>query len=183
MKDISPGESSFPSNLTNVGGTLFFRADDSANGYELWRSDGTTGGTVLVADIRLGTESSRPAALTNVRGTLFFGADDGIHGIELWTGTTAIDFPRTRQLRTAHDDPAEDSTPDWSPAGLKIAYDVAPAGVRSRDIFLMDAVGKGRVQKTPTTITTRSIRQMTDVTRGCKGVRYHPVLMGASSFA
>ena len=40
-----------PSSLTGVGGTLFFTADDGIHGRELWKSDGTKAGTVLVKDI------------------------------------------------------------------------------------------------------------------------------------
>ena len=77
--------------LTNVNGTLFFTADDGVNGCELWKSDGTAAGTVLVKDIRPGSCSSCPRNLTNVNGTLFFAADDGSDGRELWKsdGTAA----------------------------------------------------------------------------------------------
>src|SRR5207253_1263052 len=54
------------------------------HGYELWQSDGTASGTVLVGDINPGSASSSPSDLTNVNGTLFFAADDGSHGAELW---------------------------------------------------------------------------------------------------
>ena len=67
-----------------MGGTLFFSADDGVNGHELWRSDGTPGGTVLVKDIRPGAADGNPFELTAVGSTLFFGADDGTHGYELW---------------------------------------------------------------------------------------------------
>ena len=53
-------------------------------GDELWKSDGTDGGTVLVKDIRGGTDSSVPRYLTNVGGTLYFRANDGSSGHELW---------------------------------------------------------------------------------------------------
>ena len=56
LKDISTaaGASSNPANFTNVNGTLFFTATDGASpnhGIELWRSDGTPNGTVMVKDI------------------------------------------------------------------------------------------------------------------------------------
>jgi ELWxxDGT repeat protein len=38
--------------------TLFFTAFDGVNGAELWKSDGTAAGTVLVRDIRAGSSSS-----------------------------------------------------------------------------------------------------------------------------
>jgi ELWxxDGT repeat protein len=72
--------------LYRGGGTLFFTADDGSHGIELWMSDGTEAGTVLVGDIYPGTteSSSNPQYLTDVNGTLFFAADDGNHGVELW---------------------------------------------------------------------------------------------------
>src|SRR5262249_58532624 len=82
--------------VTAVGGTLFFTANDGVNGEELWKSDGTEAGTVLVKDINPGSAfgygyGSRPYELTAVGGTLFFTADDGAHGRELWksNGTEA----------------------------------------------------------------------------------------------
>ena len=80
------------SGLTNVNGTLFFTADDGTHGSELWKSDGTAAGTVLVKDINPSSSYVLdPSFLTNVNGTLFFTANDGTHGTELWKsdGTTA----------------------------------------------------------------------------------------------
>jgi ELWxxDGT repeat protein len=75
---------------TNLGGTLLFAAYDQATGAELWRSDGTRKGTVLVRSWpRLA--GSFPQDLTAVNGMLFFTASDGTSGLELWTsdGTAA----------------------------------------------------------------------------------------------
>jgi ELWxxDGT repeat protein len=64
---------------------VFFGIDSvDGIGTELWKSDGTTAGTVMVKDISPGPRSSNPVGLTNLRGTLYFTADDGIHGRELW---------------------------------------------------------------------------------------------------
>ena len=61
-----------------MNGTLFFVAYRADHGMELWKSDGTAAGTVLVKDIDPGTASSIPSFLTNVNGTLFFTANDGV---------------------------------------------------------------------------------------------------------
>ncbi|MCZ8105540.1 MAG: hypothetical protein O9972_47590, partial [Burkholderiales bacterium] len=88
-KDINPGSStSNPSNLTVMGNTLFFAADDGVNGNELWKSDGTAAGTVLVSDIRPGSKDSIPGNLKVVGSTLYFTADDGVNGRELWAVST-----------------------------------------------------------------------------------------------
>ncbi|BBH39037.1 hypothetical protein myaer102_15570 [Microcystis viridis NIES-102] len=66
VKDINPGSSN-PYDLTAVGNTLFFAASDGVNGRELWKSDGTAAGTVLVKDINPGSgfyTSSNPRYLT-----------------------------------------------------------------------------------------------------------------------
>jgi ELWxxDGT repeat protein len=84
-KDIVPGTaSSTPQNFVDVDGAALFTANDGSRGVELWKSDGTGTGTVLVKDIRLGSASSGAQYLTNVNGTLFFGANDGSNGEELW---------------------------------------------------------------------------------------------------
>jgi trimeric autotransporter adhesin len=70
---------------------LYFAANDGTNGYELWKSNGTAAGTVLVKNINPGINNSYPDSFTNVNGTLYFRANDGTNGEELWKsdGTAA----------------------------------------------------------------------------------------------
>jgi ELWxxDGT repeat protein len=105
VKDILTGFSagsplsSEPQELTAVGNTLFFTVNDGITGRELWKSDGTSKGTTLVANIANpvvnGTsypgDSSNPSGLTAVGNTLFFTADGGDKGVGLWKsdGTAA----------------------------------------------------------------------------------------------
>lgn len=78
VKDINTTEAggSHPSNLTVVNNTLFFTANDGAtnHGEELWKTDGTEAGTVMVKDIWAGTTSSSPTNLFNFNGILYFAA-------------------------------------------------------------------------------------------------------------
>jgi len=86
LKDPGPGSMGLHAReaMAGLDGILLFTAGVDAYGYELWGSDGTATGTVLVKDINLGVASSEPYGYTEANGTLFFGADDGIHGWALW---------------------------------------------------------------------------------------------------
>ncbi|MBI99102.1 MAG: hyalin, partial [Euryarchaeota archaeon] len=74
-----------PQYLTAVGNTLYFSATDGTHSVELWKSDGTSSGTVMVKDIRNGSSGSTPMFFTVVGNALYFRADDGTHGFELFT--------------------------------------------------------------------------------------------------
>jgi trimeric autotransporter adhesin len=95
LKDINPGSDGTDNLVSiNVNGQLYFTATDPDHGTELWKTDGTEAGTVLVKDIYNGPESSQIRALMNVNGLLYFSADDGVSGEELWksdgTGTGTV---------------------------------------------------------------------------------------------
>lgn len=77
--------------LTQINGTLYFAATDGSTGTELWKSNGTAGGTSLVKDIYPNNGNSYPNKLINWNGTLYFWADNGSISYELWKsdGTSA----------------------------------------------------------------------------------------------
>ncbi|MEA2694872.1 MAG: hypothetical protein QOJ16_4259 [Acidobacteriota bacterium] len=95
-----------PAGLTVAAVRLFFAADDGVHGRELWASDGTAAGTVLVSDIEPGPDSSRPTGLTAAGGRLFFSTYDGRHGRELWES-------------------------DGTGGGTRLVQDIAPASFSS----------------------------------------------------
>jgi ELWxxDGT repeat protein len=102
VTDLNPGGAgAFPepfpglviAQLASVNGSLLFEGHDAgSSGLELWKSDGSPAGTVLVKDIRPGSGvGSDMGLLTPVGAVLFFRANDGTHGAELWRsdGTTS----------------------------------------------------------------------------------------------
>ena len=79
-----------------VNGEMFFAADDSTHGDQLWESDGTAAGTVRLTDGNDVNGGINPSDLTAVGSTLYFSADDGSprrlgNGDQLWKsdGTAA----------------------------------------------------------------------------------------------
>jgi ELWxxDGT repeat protein/VCBS repeat-containing protein len=73
-----------PSNLTDVNGTLYFQQNDGVHGAELWKTDGTNGGTAMVADVNPGSGSGGASLMVGMGGYVYFVANDGTHGSELW---------------------------------------------------------------------------------------------------
>ena len=59
IKDITgDSSSSYPSNFTLLNNEIIFSADDKIAGMELWKTDGTEAGTVLLKDINEGASGS-----------------------------------------------------------------------------------------------------------------------------
>jgi len=85
VKDIyNDSRDSLPQNLTNVNGILYFTAVDGIHGKELWKSNGTADGTVLVKEVVPGSINFGLGQFVNVEGILYFTTVDGVHGKELW---------------------------------------------------------------------------------------------------
>lgn len=85
LKDINPGTAgSSYFNFTNINGVLYLKPNDGVHGDELWKTNGTEAGTVLVKDINPGSTGSDLQESINVNGILYFQANDGVHGAELW---------------------------------------------------------------------------------------------------
>jgi len=106
VKDIQPGPGGIiatdgPNQLVNVNGTLFFTACSPLACYGLWKTDGTSAGTVLVKAFEL-AEPPVPREMTAVGDRLYFWIQTNQYyypaRVSLWTsdgtseGTVSIAF-------------------------------------------------------------------------------------------
>lgn len=86
---------SYPSYFFHVNGTTFFTAYGKNEGAELWKTNGTESGTVLVKNIKADFPpnifSSVPQAEAHINGIVYLSAYNGENGRELWktNGTEA----------------------------------------------------------------------------------------------
>ena len=143
LADVNPQPPPvLPSELAEVGGSLFFAGQDAVSGDELWRVDPATGQASHVRDLHPGSTSSSPKRITELAGTAYFTADDGVHGRELWrsSGTAA------GTVMVADLDPGAAAS---DPLGLlavgRTLYFEATDGVHGRELWRSDGTSSGTV--------------------------------------
>jgi len=95
VRDINPGNASgYPSSLLLTGdpinGVVYFAGQTVDEGIEPWRSDGTSGGTFIIADVAPGNLDSAPEKFVEFDGHVYFGGQSP-NGPQLWrvSGSTA----------------------------------------------------------------------------------------------
>lgn len=101
--------SEFPYKITKTSQFLFFVANDGINGNQLWKSDGTPNGTVIVKNINSPNDAINSDSYSDflvVNETLYFTANDGINGLELWKSDgTAIGTHLVKDLHLTSEAP------------------------------------------------------------------------------
>lgn len=95
----------FAKHLVNMNNVLFFGYSDDDYGFELWKSNGTTNGTLMLKDINP-SGSSHPEFMTSASCNFYFKADNGTKGYEPWIS-------------------------DGTESGTKLLKDIAPGSASS----------------------------------------------------
>jgi trimeric autotransporter adhesin len=115
---------------------------DFPNGAELWKTDGTVAGTVMVKDIAPGTKQSNPSYLVNLNNKLYFSATDVISGNELWTsdGTEA----GTVMLKDIYPG-LNNSDPSYLVKFNDNIYLSAKNGTNGRELWKTDGTSSGTI--------------------------------------
>jgi ELWxxDGT repeat protein len=77
---------SFENRFIRLGDIALFSAIDDSNGIELWKTDGTTAGTVMVknASPAAGSDGYAPQNFAVLGNSVFYKYDNDTTGIELW---------------------------------------------------------------------------------------------------
>jgi ELWxxDGT repeat protein len=127
--------SSNPFDFLVAGNYLYFKADDGDHGVELWRTDGTVGGTILVKDINVGGGHASLSPLAAFGSYVYFAATEDATGSELWrsngieSGTTLV---KNINLGSAG---ASDSSPSSFTVFNNYLYFVADNGVTGQELW------------------------------------------------
>ncbi|HEV2721780.1 MAG TPA: ELWxxDGT repeat protein, partial [Thermoanaerobaculia bacterium] len=90
-----------PSVFGNAGERVVFAINDGLHGKEPWGTDGTSKGTMLLADINGGPASTSFGPAVSLGDRVIFAADDGTSGLEPWVS-------------------------DGTPGGTHLVLDIAP---------------------------------------------------------
>jgi len=121
--------------LAAVNDVAYFGGSDTTHGVELWRTDGTQGGTAIVKDLFLNSGSSSPQKFTRVDDRVFFSATTPDAGKELWTSDGSDPGTvRVKDIRSG----LQDSTPDMLTALNGILYFVANDGSHGIELWRSD---------------------------------------------
>jgi ELWxxDGT repeat protein len=149
-KDANPGTGS-SLNLgwwryfTTMDGAVYFRGRNDTNGLELWRTDGTADGTVMVADVIPGADSGvyHSPHMATIGDQVWFRALDPAAGFEIFVsdGTSA----GTRMLTDLN--PSGDSLPrDYASYFFEhdgLVYFRADDGTTGMELFASDGSAAG----------------------------------------
>ncbi|WP_427162743.1 pre-peptidase C-terminal domain-containing protein [Aliinostoc sp. HNIBRCY26] len=146
VKDVTPGNNGFaPIYLAAVGSTLYFVTDSNGDfQQELWKSDGTSNGTVIVkSDLNqapnIGIGASNLFAFGS---TLYFNAYSNTEGIELWkTDGTDINTVLVKDIWVGSD--PNNSIPSSLVNFNGTLYFAASDANNNREVWISDGTVSG----------------------------------------
>jgi len=135
---------SHPNQFIAYNNRLYFIAEDSLHGMELWSTDGTEANTGMVKDINPQGASFLYLfdCFEVLNNKLYFSADDGIHGTELWStdGTEA----GTKMVKDIYSGSIP-SSPSHSVRYNGRIYFVANDSIHGAELWATDGTESGTV--------------------------------------
>ncbi len=149
VKDIRPGpegsvspDFGFESHTVAVAGnTLFFIADDGTGGCQLWKSDGTEGGTALVFNLNPPARFNCLGDMVGVGEELFFDTIDASHVLQLWKSDGTPDG--TTLVKDIWPGPKHGGADELTSMGSYLVF-IADDGTNA-DLWTSDGTGSQRL--------------------------------------
>lgn len=135
---------------TALGDKVFFTRrvplpnQPDTQGEELWVTDGTAGGTTLLASFDDGLTTDPVGGLKSVGSTLYFTACDSAHGFELWESDGSI--AGTHIVKDIVPGPESGGAGSIVPFGNGVAFVAVPVANGFPQVFRTDGTESGTLQ-------------------------------------
>ena len=151
LMDINPGtDGSDPTKFCEgQDGRVYFAANDGTNGTELWVTDGTTAGTMMVMNLNpVAGEGSDPIRMAAFGTGIIYDAKDaaaaaaGEHDLFYCDGTTITVVKRGIKLVNGGNGESRHRYTASSPDGKK-AFFVADDGIHGEELWVTDGTTEG----------------------------------------
>ncbi len=136
--------------MVEANGFRFFAVETMEHGTEVWRTDGTSAGTIRLTNLPIQPGDSAIRGLAAFRDRAYFFADDGIHGMELWAtdGTVeATHLVSDLEPGKASSFISFNPEPEMVVAGSHL-YFMASTKSSGRQIYRTDGTSEGTVKVT-----------------------------------
>lgn len=140
--DTAAGNSN-PADFTSYNDLVFFRANNGVLGEELWVTDGTPDGTILLKDIQAGAGNGRPFDFVRFNDLLYFTANDGIVSSELWSSDGT---PSGTNLVIDIQEGAAPGSPNFKTVVGDKIYFTANDGLSGDELWVTDGTAAGTVR-------------------------------------
>ena len=156
VKDINPGIGDAQIyNFTALGNLTLFIATDGTDGWEIWKTDGTTLGTQMVKDINPGSGDGPRynngvgnafSPLIAMGDRVYFFANNGVSGVELWsTDGTESGTHIVSDINPGSGDAIAYTTADFVLVGNNTLFFKAQNGTDGLELWKTDGTGAGTV--------------------------------------
>jgi len=143
LKDIGDGDGSDPGVFRpplGIAGSSTFFVVNEGTGPAIWKSDGTTAGTVLVKNQLAPNSNINVGYMTNVNGTLFFKLNNANYGYELWKSDgTAAGTMLVKDINPGTAGSAPSSLVNYS----GVLYFRASDGINGNELWRTDGTAAG----------------------------------------
>lgn len=142
--DLNPSGDSNCAILGRIGNRIYFAGDDGVHGRELWCSNGSQKGTVMVKDLNPGGAGIpgfwySPISAT-VGDKIYFAATDGTSGTELWRTNGAAEG--TYRMKNLNPGAGSSSPSDFAAVGNRVVFS-ATTPETGTELFVCDGTSKG----------------------------------------